>query len=78
MSLEHVLELDLSCVGISGRSLRIRLGDDWVKVEKPVAGLLREVVTQVGNARELRFFPEGFMAPVSRSAAFSIIWKRHQ
>lgn len=35
--LEQVLELDRSCVDASDAGLKIRLGGDWVKVEKPVA-----------------------------------------
>lgn len=56
LPLDHVLELDRSCVDLSGGGLRIRLGGDWVKVEEPVARLLREAITQNGETRESRLF----------------------
>lgn len=57
LSLEHVLDLDRSCVDLSRDGLRLRLGGDWVKVEEPVAKLLREAVTQAGDARNSWLFP---------------------
>lgn len=55
--LERVLELDRSCVEALGDGLRIRLGGDWVKVEEPVASLLRKVVVQAGDVEDSRLFP---------------------
>lgn len=49
LPLEGVLELDRSCVDTSGGSLRIKLGGDWVKVDEPVARLLREAVPASGR-----------------------------
>jgi hypothetical protein len=57
MPLEQVLELDRSCVDTSDAELKIRLGGDWVTVEKPVASLLREVTVLVGNMQKSRLFP---------------------
>lgn len=57
LSLEHVLELDRSCADMSRGGLKIRLDDCWVKVDEPVARLLREVVAQAGEARDSRLFP---------------------
>lgn len=51
------MELDRSCADTSGGRLSIRLDGDWVKVDEPVARLLREVVAQAGDARDLRLFP---------------------
>lgn len=39
-SLGHVLEMDRTCIDISGGGLRIRLNDYWVTVDEPVAKLL--------------------------------------
>lgn len=57
MPLEQVLELDRSCVDVSDASLRIRLGGDWVKVERPVASLLRDMVAQAKAGSDSRLFP---------------------
>lgn len=57
LPLEHVLELDRLCVDTSDGGLRMRLGGDWVKVDEPVARLLREVVAQSGDTRDSRLFP---------------------
>lgn len=48
--------MDRSCVDLSGGGLRIRLNDDWVKVDKPVAKLLREVVARAGDEPDSRLF----------------------
>lgn len=57
LPLEHVLELDRACVDLSRDGLRLRLNGDWVKVEEPVAKLLREAVTQAGDTRNSWLFP---------------------
>jgi len=37
--------------------LKIRLGGDWVRVEKSVASLLREVIAQAKPEPDSRLFP---------------------
>lgn len=58
MLLEQVFELDRSCIDTSDAGLKIRLGDDWVKVEKPVASLFSEIVAQASDEVGFRLFPE--------------------
>jgi hypothetical protein len=55
--LERALDLDRSCVEMSDEGLKIRLGSDWVKVEKPVASLLREMIAQPDDGESSRLFP---------------------